>query len=386
MGEQGSLSEWVSSSVVPWVLLATLVPALAISAASLYPIRRYARALGLLDRPGGHKSHVTPTPLGGGVGIWLSVVLTFSLGTLAVWAAKRWAWVQSSIPESVLEQLPGVWSRAADIWMLLGAGTLLVALGLWDDRRGVHWGVRLAVQFVVASFAVFGLGFGLTAFIGVTWLTDLLSVVWIVAVINAFNMLDNMDGLSGGVGAIISASMAVVMFTTPNPGTEQPQWFVGALLMTVFGALLGFLWHNRPPAKIFMGDGGSYLVGFLIAVAMLMATFVGGTPPRPHAVLAPLCAMAVPLYDMGTVLWIRIREGRSPFEGDRSHFSHRLVELGLSRVQAVLTIYLVCATCGLAAVLLTHVTALQAVTVLGIVLCMLLLAVILESTGWRNDE
>ena len=134
-----------------------------------------------------------------------------------------------------------------------------------------------------------------------------------------------------------------------------------------------------------MGDGGSYLVGFLVAVAMLMATFAGNSD-RPHAVLAPLCAMAVPLYDMATVLWIRIREGRSPFVGDRSHFSHRLVELGLSRTQAVLTIYLVTATCGLAAILLTHVTVVQAVMVLGIVLCMLLLVVILESTGWRKDE
>jgi UDP-GlcNAc:undecaprenyl-phosphate GlcNAc-1-phosphate transferase len=133
-----------------------------------------------------------------------------------------------------------------------------------------------------------------------------------------------------------------------------------------------------------MGDAGSYLVGFLIAVSMLMATYAGNQD-RPHAVLAPLCAMAVPLYDMVTVLWIRIREGRSLFVGDRSHFSHRLVELGLSRTQAVFTIYLVTATCGLAAILLTHVSIYQAVMVLGIVACMLLLIVILESTGWRKD-
>jgi UDP-GlcNAc:undecaprenyl-phosphate GlcNAc-1-phosphate transferase len=123
----------------------------------------------------------------------------------------------------------------------------------------------------------------------------------------------------------------------------------------------------------------------LIAVAMLMATYAGNTD-RPHAVFAPLCAMAVPLYDMSTVLWIRVREGRSPFVGDRSHFSHRLVELGLNRTQAVLTIYLVTATCGLAAILLTHVSIGQAVMVLGIVVCMLLLIVILESTGWRKDD
>ena len=134
-----------------------------------------------------------------------------------------------------------------------------------------------------------------------------------------------------------------------------------------------------------MGDAGSYLVGFLIAVAMLMATYAGDEA-KPHAVLAPLCVMAVPLYDMSTVLWIRLREGRSLFVGDRSHFSHRLVELGLSRTQAVMTIYLVTITCGLAAILLTHVSIFQAIMVLGIVACMLLLIVILESTGWRKDE
>ncbi|MEM9646754.1 MAG: undecaprenyl/decaprenyl-phosphate alpha-N-acetylglucosaminyl 1-phosphate transferase, partial [Planctomycetota bacterium] len=135
----------------------------------------------------------------------------------------------------------------------------------------------------------------------------------------------------------------------------------------------------------FMGDTGSYLIGYLMSVAMLMATFAGGGEGRPHAVLAPLCAMAVPLYDMSTVLWIRIREGRSPFHADQRHFSHRLVDLGLSRVRAVLTIYLVTGTCGLAAILLTHVSLLQAVTVLAIVACMLCLIAILESTRWKGE-
>jgi UDP-GlcNAc:undecaprenyl-phosphate GlcNAc-1-phosphate transferase len=135
-----------------------------------------------------------------------------------------------------------------------------------------------------------------------------------------------------------------------------------------------------------MGDGGSYLVGFLIAVSMLMATYSGGNNPRPHGVFAPLCAMAVPMYDMATVIWIRLRQGRSPFVGDRSHFSHRLVDLGLTRTQAVATIHLVTATCGLAAMLITGVTLVQAWMVLSIVGCMLLLVIILESTRWRDGK
>ncbi len=375
-----SLSHWIV-----WLFGVTVVPPFLICAISLYPIRRFAQRLGLLDRPGGHSTHVNETPLGGGIGIWLGVMVTFAVGTIAVMLARGSTDVQARLPAEVLPYLDGIWSRSGQLWGLLGGGTVLLALGVADDRRGVNEWVRLGVEFAVAAFVVYGLGFGLTAHIGITWLTNILSMIWIVGVINSFNMLDNMDGLSGGVAAIIAAAMAAAMLTTPDPGTARPQLFVAALLLVVFGSLLGFLWHNRPPAKIFMGDGGSYLVGFLVAVAMLMATFAGNTD-RPHAVLAPLCAMAVPLYDMSTVLWIRIREGRSPFVGDRSHFSHRLVELGLSRTQAVLTIYLVTGTCGLAAVLLTQVPVTQAAMVLGIVLCMLLLVIILESTGWRKDE
>ena len=375
-----SVTQWL-----PWLVVVTVLPSLLICLLVLHPVRRFAAKLGLLDRPGGHSTHVDVTPLGGGIGIWLGIVLTFLSGTIAVLIARDSEWFQQFLPASFLPYLDGVWSRVTQIWYLLGAGTVLFALGLTDDRYGVNEWFRLAVEFVVAGFVVYGLGFGLTAHIGISWLTNVLSMVWIVGVINSFNMLDNMDGLSGGVAAIIAAAMAVVMLTTPDPGTARPQLLVAALLMVVLGSLLGFLWHNRPPARIFMGDGGSYLVGFLIAVSMLMATFAG-SGDRPHAVLAPLCVMAVPLYDMTTVLWIRIREGRSLFVGDRSHFSHRLVDLGLGRTQAVLTIYLVTATCGLAAILLTHVSLIQAAMVLGIVLCMLFLIVILESTGWRKSD
>ncbi len=365
------------------IALAT-VPPLLVSWISLYSVRRHADRLGLMAKFSGHSTHKTITPLGGGIGIWLGIMLPMVIGTIVVLLAANSDSFANLVPSRLQPFFVGILSRMGQLWGLLAAASVLFALGIWDDRRGAPVMIRLGVEFAVAAFVVYGLGFGLTAFIGAAWLTNLLSVIWIVAVINSFNMLDNMDGLSGGVAAIIAASMAAVMLTTPSAQTGQPQLFVAGLLLVVCGALLGFLIHNRPPAKIFMGDGGSYLVGFLIAVSMLMATFA--SQPRPHAVLAPLCVMAIPMYDMATVLWIRFRERRSIFVGDRSHFSHRLVDLGLSRTQAVLTIYLVTATCGLASLLLVHVSLLQAVAVLGIVGCMLLLVVILESTGWQKQD
>ncbi len=371
----------LSNSLFGLSLVSVVVP-LVISLLALYPIRMFAERLGLLDRPGGHSSHTIPTPLGGGLGIWLGIVGTFAGATIAALVLQSSTELQSNFPPGWMLHLDGAVSRLGSLWGLLGCGTFLVGLGLWDDRHGLSPWLRLLAQFATAAIVVYGLDFAFTAYIAVAWITKPLSVIWIVAVINSFNMLDNMDALSGGVATIIAASMAVVMMSTPDPGTASPQLLVAVLLWVVCGSLLGFLWHNRPPAKIFMGDGGSYLVGFLISVSMLMATYSGGQVPRPHAVLAPLCVMAVPLYDMTTVIWIRLRQGRSPFVGDKSHFSHRLVDLGLSRRQAVATVHLVTATCGLAAMLLTGVSVAQAWMVIGIVACMLLLVIILESTKW----
>ena len=151
----------------------------------------------------------------------------------------------------------------------------------------------------------------------------------------------------------------------------------------ILGSLLGFLWHNRPPARLFMGDAGSYLVGYLLAMVTLTATFAGGAAPR-HATLVPLCVLALPIYDTLSVMLIRLRQGRSPFVGDTSHFSHRLLALGMTKTQALLTIYLAAATCGLGGLLLHQVDGFGAVLVLLMVFCTLLLVAILETAGRRQ--
>lgn len=364
-----------------------MVPAATVSLLAVYPIRRWAPRWGLVDQPGARKVHSTPTPLGGGLGIWFGVIATFAVGSVMVAIVRGSERLSAGWSPAHLALLEGAWTRIDELWGILAAGTVLAILGLLDDRFGLSAGLRLVVQTLVGIVVVFGLGYQFTAFVPLPWLTKSLSVLWIVALINSFNMLDNMDGLSGGIAALVSLMLAIVMLLTPDPETGLPQYLVAGLLLVVAGGVSGFLWHNRPPAKIFMGDSGSYLVGYLVAVATLLATYASFQEvARPHAVLAPVCAMAVPLYDMLTVLWIRIRAGRSPFQADKSHFSHRLVDLGLSKSQAVLTIYLLTLTCGLAAVLLSFVTVGGAILVLGIVLCMLTLIIILESTGWRSEE
>jgi UDP-GlcNAc:undecaprenyl-phosphate GlcNAc-1-phosphate transferase len=223
-----------------------------------------------------------------------------------------------------------------------------------------------------------GQGWRLTLFIDWSWLTAALSVVWIVALVNAFNMLDNMDGLSAGVATIACISLAAGLLMDGGNGVE-PQLFVAGFLLVLAGSLLGFLWHNRPPARLYMGDAGSYFVGYSLAVATLVGDYTRYDGLRPHAVLFPLCVMAVPLYDLISVVWIRLREGRSVFQGDTRHFSHRLVALGLSRPQAVMVICLVSAMCSTAGLLLTRVGPVAAVAIGLCVLALLLSVARLES-------
>ena len=132
-----------------------------------------------------------------------------------------------------------------------------MVIGLLDDLRGLSWQIRLGCQFAVAGFCVIWQGWHLTAFIHIQPITIALSVIWIVALINSFNMLDNMDGLSSGIAAISGTMLAAVMLLTRDPETQQPQLFVAGFLLVLVGALLGFLLHNRPPARMFMGDAGA---------------------------------------------------------------------------------------------------------------------------------
>jgi UDP-GlcNAc:undecaprenyl-phosphate/decaprenyl-phosphate GlcNAc-1-phosphate transferase len=371
-------------SMLGWVLVATMIPSLAVAWLATFVVRRCASRLGLLDRPGHRKVHQVPTPLGGGLAIWLGVVVTFAIGSAVVYSLNDPSTFPGWMPASAVENWSGLKLRMGELWGILAAGSVLMGLGLLDDRRGLPWQWRLGVEFLVAAASVWWLDLRLTAFLPFPLLTLALTVVWIVMLVNSFNMLDNMDGLSGGVAAISSTMLAIAMWLLPDPSSGRPQLFVAAMLLVLVGGLLGFLWHNRPPAKIFMGDCGSYFIGYWIAIATLLATYAGYRSGQRHAILVPVCALAVPLYDLSTVIVLRLREGRSPFQADKRHFSHRLTDLGLSKVQAVLTIYVVTTTCGLAALVLTQVGTLGAVLTVGIVLCMMGIVAILESTGWKK--
>src|SRR5690606_21547949 len=143
-------------------------------------------------------------------------------------------------------------------------------------------------------------------------------------IINAFNFLDNMDGLSAGIAMILAGLYLII---TLHGG----QWFVAGLCALLCGSLLAFLCFNLPPARLFMGDGGSLVVGLLMAIISVRTTYYHPVGEYyKHGVMMPLIMMAVPLYDLFSVTIVRLSRGTSPFRGDHNHFSHRLVRLGLS--------------------------------------------------------
>jgi UDP-GlcNAc:undecaprenyl-phosphate GlcNAc-1-phosphate transferase len=363
-----------------WLIgIITFVTAAALSLVGTWVMRSAALRLGLIDHPAARKVHAVPKPLGGGVAIWGSFVLTVGLAYAGASLVRAGvAGSDTWFPESVRQHIPGMFSRGPLVGLLLGLASIVMFLGLVDDRQGLSYVLRLVVQMGLVLVLVWqGVRFTLFAPLSSVWISSLITVAWVVGLTNAFNFLDNMDGLSGGVAWISSALFCLLMGLTGN-------YFVAGFLLALMGSLSGFLWFNWPPASIFMGDAGSNFVGFMIGVITVVSTFTTVKLPAV-TIAAPLCVLAVPLYDSITVILIRLRQGRSPFLPDKNHFSHRLVALGMNSKQAVLTIYLVTLATGLSALSLYPLDELvEAGVVLLQTACLLGVVAVLESAGRKG--
>lgn len=369
-----SESAWITGAVIA-VLVSFFVSLLATAI-----MRRLSSAWGFVDRPNSRKVHAAPIPLGGGIAVWLAVV--GPLAMIPIMARLLMAFgdrADSILPPGWREAAGGIVLRSPELAAVLLGGSILMALGVIDDMRNLGWRPKLAVQFLVAA-GVVAAGVHLTAFTTIWWLGPILTFFWIVVLTNSFNFLDNMDALSSGIALIASVLLAIVMLT----GTGEPRWFVAGFLLVLAGSLGGFLVHNWPPAKIFMGDAGSCFIGFVIATQTIQGTFYEYERNNPHVLLAPLCILAVPLYDFCSVILIRLRRGLSPFHADKNHFSHRLVELGLNKKYAVLTIHLVTLTTGLGGLLLYQVEGWPgAGLIVAMEICLLLIIAVLETAARR---
>jgi len=358
-------------------LMASLLAAFIPSFLCAPLIRAIAPQLGLVDEPGHRKVHQQPTPMGGGIafaiGIALPLGLLFLIPDSAGQVSTGFATVLSVLNEDPfqLQQMVAI----------VAGGSVLFLVGLADDRWNIPWQVRLLTQLGVACAVTF-MGVRATVFVAQPWIGFIITILWIVVLTNAMNFLDNMDALSAGISMIACLLFAGILLIL----VPVPHWVVAFGLLITAGSLGGFLVWNRPPASIFMGDSGSNLAGFLLATLTVSGTFYQNSGSR-HVILAPLCVLAVPLYDFCTVILIRLRHGRSPFHGDKSHFSHRLVEIGLKPAHAVLTIHLATLMTGLGGLLLYKVSDWTgAWLVIALIFCVLSVVAILETVGRRSNR
>ncbi|MBI5686070.1 MAG: undecaprenyl/decaprenyl-phosphate alpha-N-acetylglucosaminyl 1-phosphate transferase [Verrucomicrobia bacterium] len=329
----------------------------AVAALALTPLARIvSRRFGFLDDPGHRKIHAEPMPLLGGVAVFAAVVV----GVLAAG------------PAVVVED-------GRHLAGILGGAALALALGLVDDRRDLKAGPKLAGQFLIALVAVAG-GLRVTLFIPVPAIQWLLTVLWLVTVMNALNFMDNMDGLCPGVGAICALIFGGIAMA-------HDQLLAATLAAATAGGLLGFLPWNFPRAKIFLGDGGSHLTGFLLGALALLPSYYQHRDPSPTLlpVLIPLIVLALPLFDLVAVMWQRWRRGAPVYIGDTSHISHRFVRLGLSPVAAVMVLYSLTLVLGFGAVVLLWAPAWVAALVVAQTLGVLGVVTALQYFGARRN-
>ncbi|HSV27060.1 MAG TPA: MraY family glycosyltransferase [Sedimentisphaerales bacterium] len=357
--------------------LAVGAGAVGLSALLTAGVRRWAIKTDFVARPSEDRHHRTVIPMGGGIAFFWAMAIT-GAGALAAAFLFGDRLAEFGLAAPGQPQFVGRLREAVVIGLcLLG----MHILGLWDDKRKLGPGFKLLCQFAAAIAMALFADVRVELFIHNSLVTGLLSSVWIVLIINAFNFLDNMDGLSAGI-ATIAASILLCA------AAMNGQTLVAGFTIAFIGTMLGFLVFNFPPARIFMGDAGSMVIGTTMAILTLKTTYyrqeVGG---NWYAVFMPLIVMAVPLYDFISVTVLRLRQGKSPFVGDTQHFSHRLKRRGLSDRQTALTLYLATLCTGLGALFLYQLNWLGATGVLMQVLMILAIVAILEATGkGKNND
>lgn len=311
--------------------LAAFVSAFLTALLLLPPWRSWCVRTNLVDDPGHRKIHSTPTPLAGGLAVLTGLLLPLLAGVVVLKLNGN-----NIASEELLSY--GLNKRSLQLVAIAFGAIGMVILGLLDDKHELKPLMKFSGQFLIALL-VAAAGVRITLFVPNVVFHYAITILWLLTVINAFNFMDNMNGLCAGLGAIGAGLFAII-------AALHGQYLVGLIAFLTCGALLGFLPHNFPHARAFLGDSGSHLVGYLLAVIAILPHFYSEKNPRALAVLTPLLVLAVPLLDMAWVVILRTLKGQPFYVGDTNHLSHRLVRSGLSRAVAVMLIWLLAAGIG----------------------------------------
>jgi len=272
--------------------------------------RQIAMRLGVVDKPNApRKTHKDHKPMMGGLAIYMGFVI---------------ALLVFSPPQHIAEFVAIVISTS-----------ILAFTGLLDDRFDLSWRLRFGVQFI-AAFLLVLVGIQIRLF-GIQLIDIPITLIWMVALTNALNFLDNMDGLSAGLSAIASFFFLVIALT-------QGQWLVSMLAASMLGAALGFLTYNFNPASTFMGDMGALTLGFVLSILAIKLNF--DTQTLNVTWMVPIFVLTLPIFDINLVVWTRLAERRSPTQAGRDHTSHRIMALGFTPRQTLFILYGMCVLFG----------------------------------------
>jgi UDP-GlcNAc:undecaprenyl-phosphate GlcNAc-1-phosphate transferase len=319
-----------------------------LAAALVPPGMALARRFGVLDQPGGRKTHGRPIPRLGGIAVFTSFVVVVVAGYALAPILDSLPWIHARFGDAVAP-LREAYRVQAKLLAVLGGAALAFGVGLADDLWGSRFPAWAKAAGQLAAALVLVAADVRTSFLPQDWMNALVTVLWLFGITNAFNLLDNMDGLSAGVAFVASAVLLINAWTLGA-------FFISLILVAFMGSLLGFLLFNFHPARAFLGDCGSLFIGYLMGSLTLLERYVSHASSTLFPVLMPVVVLAVPIVDTASVVVIRLREGRPVYVGDRRHLSHRLLDLGFSPRGAALFLYLTTFSLGLGAASLTDAT------------------------------
>ncbi len=330
----------ISQKIPPYFLI--LTAAFIISYLLCQFLVKFSHRWGLLDYPGDRKVHKKPTPYLGGVGVFVSFWITVFLSL----CLAHFLYVRSVVPASLEGLVRAAMLILPKIVGIFIGGLVILAVGLFDDKY--HWSpLRKLLGQLAAALILMKLGLTINLVSPLGFAGYGITLVWILLILNAFNFIDSLDGHCVGIAFISCASFFAITQILHQP-------LVGSFLAAFAGALIGFWPHNFKRAKIFLGDNGSLFIGYMMAAFTLLCKYqIPET--KPATLLIPLLIFGVPIYDTVSVITVRLARGTAPWKGDRNHFAHRLVKIGMSDTVAVIFSYFIAFTIGLVAILTTQV-------------------------------
>jgi len=298
----------------------------ACAALALTPLAmRLAHRVGAIDEPGGRRGHAKPTPLCGGLAIFAAFWIAVAVGAVV-----------------------GGWTPSIQFWGVLVGGTAIMLMGLVDDVWGLSVVVRVVVQVFIAAVVAIAFDirieilsnyFGIGRYIYLNHLAVPVTVLWLVLITNAINWVDGLDGLAAGIAALAAVTLALMglgAHAAAATATAGVALFTAAVFGSALaGSAVGFLRHNLPPARIFMGDSGSMFLGFVLGCIAV----IGGFKKATLGILVPVLVLGVPIWDLVSTIWLRWRNGQPIHVADSTNLHYRLLSRGISERGVLYLLY-----------------------------------------------